>query len=121
MCQHKTNITIAIFLVSSSLSATKLLSGLNTKDFLNINSLEIEWSHNPFIHPQNNIGVDEMTLFAIVYSKKKSAALINDQIVKVGDKIGSSEIVDIQKQTVILRNESGIHALSFKRNKNEKS
>jgi hypothetical protein len=110
-----------IFFISTTLfSLTRPLSGLNTKDFLNIDKLGVEWKDNPFIHPQDNAGVDEMTLFAVVFSKKKSAALINDQIVKIGDKIGSSEVVDIQKQTVILRNESGIHSLSFKRNKNEK-
>ncbi len=109
-----------LFLICFSLQAARPLSGLNTKDFFDVQKTLTKWQNNPFIQRGDTAGIDELVLFAIVYNKDNAAALINNQIVKTGDKIGSLEVVSIEKQQVILRNENGVFKLSFKRKKNEK-
>ena len=101
------------------LQAGPLLSGLNSKDFNQVQKSSLEWKGNPFIQQVEESGIDELKLLAIVYSKNKAQALINSQIVKKGDKIGSFKVVSIERQSVILRNDNGIFNLPFKRMKNE--
>ena len=103
------------------LHAGQLMSGVNSKDFNDAQKKPIVWKNNPFMQHLEDPGTDELTLLAIVYSEKKARALINDQIVKNGDEIGSFKVVSIQRQRVILRNENGIFSLQFKRKKNEKT
>jgi hypothetical protein len=96
------------------------LSGLNTTDFQASQQAQVQWKNNPFVQQTEGLGVHSLNLFAIVHGKNNAAALINDQIVKTGDKIGTAEIVSIEKQHVVLRNENGIFKLLFKSKKNEK-
>ena len=114
-------IKILLFFVCLSLHAGRPLSGLNTRDFLGITKNLLDWKDNPFIQRSEELTLDDLTLFAIVYNKNKAAALINNQIVKKGDKIGSFEVLSIEKQEVVLRNENGIFKLLFRRKKNEKT
>lgn len=123
MCQVKSSFKI-LFMLSfciTALGASRPFSGLNIKDFLDVQKSLVDWGENPFIQHEDDTDISGLTLFAVVYSKKNSAALINDQVVRTGDKIGKSEVVFIDKSEVVLRNENGIFKLSFKRKKNEKS
>ncbi len=109
-----------ILSIPIALHAAAPLSGLNTTDFQNAPKNQVEWKNNPFVRQEDDAGIQELTLFAIIYNKSKAAALIDDQIVEAGDKIGSAEIIQIEKQQVVLRNENGVFRLSFKRKKNER-
>ena len=112
---------LCLLLVCLELQAGRPLTGLNTEDFLDITKNLLDWKDNPFMQRGEEASLDDLTLFAIVYNKNKAAALVNNQIVKKGDKIGSFEVVSIEKQEVILRNDNGIFKLSFRRKKNEKN
>lgn len=109
-----------IWMFCITVQAGRPLSGLNTQDFFDVQKSLIQWGENPFIRNEDVSSFDDLTLFAVVYSKNKSSALINDQIVSVGEMIGSFEVMSIKKREVILRNENGIFKLLFKRSKNEK-
>jgi hypothetical protein len=115
------NKVLGLFFICLSLHATRPLSGLNTKDFLSITENLLNWKDNPFIQRGEEASIEDLTLFAVIYNKNKAAALINNQIVKKGDRIGSFEVVSIQKQEVVLRNDNGIFKLLFRRKKNEKA
>lgn len=114
-------IKVLLFFVCLSLNAGRPSSGLNTKDFLDITKKLTDWKDNPFIQRSEESTIDDLTLFAVVYNKNSAAALINNQIVRKGDKIGSFEVVSIERQEVVLRNENGIFKLLFRRKKNEKT
>lgn len=90
------------------------LSGLNLEDFQSSLHVEPEWDSNPFVKSGDALQTKQMMLLGIIYGKEKSMALINSEIVQVGDKIGSSEVVAIEKQKVVLRNDDGLTQISLK-------
>lgn len=104
---------VLLSLPSFAQDAQKSISGLNVEDFNKAKDANIVWSKNPFLKPANEVAFDELALTGIIYSADEAAALINDMVVKKGDKVGSSEIVEIEKERVILRNENGIFSLGF--------
>ncbi len=89
------------------------LSGLNIEDFQKEPSNKIQWQNNPFVQNLDDVSVHELKLMAIVYREGDAACLISGQVLRQGDKIGSSELVSIEKKGVILRNEHGIFRLSL--------
>src|SRR5882724_6171208 len=89
---------LLLFFFAFDLHAGQFLSGLNTQDFGDVKTSTLNWQDNPFIQHVEESGIDELTLFAIVYSTQKAQALINSQIVKKGDKIGSFTVVSIEQQ-----------------------
>lgn len=93
---------------------TKTLSGLNLEDFSQGVPKSIDWGKNPFLKPVHDVAVDELLLTGIVYREDDRAALINGRMIRKGDKIGTNEVVEIEPERVILRNENGIFELSLK-------
>lgn len=91
----------------------KSLSGLNIQEFEERAESADVWKNNPFVVPAADVAVSDLKLVGIVYSEKDSAAVINDTVAKVGDKIGTNEVVAIEKLRVIVRNENGLFSLSL--------
>jgi hypothetical protein len=112
---------LPLLFLAFDLQASQPKSGLNTKDFSDPKKGTLDWKGNPFIQQGETSGIDELTLYAVVHNQDNAQALINSQIVKKGDKIGTFTVVSIQRQSVILRNDNGVFNLSFKRQKNEKT
>jgi hypothetical protein len=105
---------LIVFIISFSAQAEKKkLSGLNTQDFEDTDLSNVAWGNNPFVIPANAVPVSDLRLTGIVYGIEDSAAIINDQVVRVGDKIGYNEIVGIEKERVIVRNDNGLFGISF--------
>jgi hypothetical protein len=77
------------------------------------------YESNPFVKYGDTPQTKQLTLYGIIHGNSKSLALINSEIVKVGDKIGSTQVVSIEKEKVILRNADGLFQISF-RGTNEK-
>jgi|GEM_PF-3614647 len=91
------------------------LSGLNMEDFEASREAEKpKWESNPFVKYGDAPSTKQMTLYGIVWSPQKSLALINSSVVSVGEKVGSSEVVAIEKAKVILRNSDGLFQITFK-------
>ena len=107
------------------ISSSSIWPELNLKDFgnlskekrLNKNKKTQIWTQNPFLNHAAQKSLVAQKLFAIAYhhddSSKNSFALIGSNIVKVGDKIGQAEIMAIEKNTVIIRNQNGIFKITF--------
>ncbi len=62
-------------------------------------TLHDNWGHNPFILTPVKGG---MVLQGIIWDPAGPKALINDEIVGIGDQIGTMKVLDIQNQKVIL-------------------
>lgn len=93
---------------------SKPLSGLNVEGLQQGKGKELRWKDNPFVQPVESLDVQDLRLTAVVAGDRDSACLINGEILRVGDKIGFSEVVHIEKDHVVLRNENGIFGLSLK-------
>lgn len=84
------------------------------------------WGRDPFNHPKPaaipteasggpsaRSGL-ELTLSAIIYGEGRGLAIINNQILRVGDRVGNKEVVEIKPDRVILRDEAGDEDLRVK-------
>lgn len=93
---------------------TKPLSGLNVEGLQEEKGKELRWKDNPFVQPVESLDVQDLHLTAVVQGEKEAACLINSEVLRVGEKIGFSEVIHIEKDHVVLRNENGIFGLSLK-------
>ncbi|MCX5710266.1 MAG: hypothetical protein NT088_06060, partial [Candidatus Omnitrophica bacterium] len=68
----------------------------------------ISWDRCPFSGKSYSAaeGRQDLTLSGIMWSPKNPLAVINDRIVKAGDKILGSVVIEIDKEKVILNNGS---------------
>jgi len=79
-----------------------------------------QWGRDPFVLPSAQ-GVAEsgteggLKLSAIIYRKNSGVAIINDRILRKGDRIGGKEIAQILADRVILRDGSGERELLVNR------
>ncbi|MBI2091583.1 MAG: hypothetical protein HYT75_01120 [Deltaproteobacteria bacterium] len=106
-------LVLAFALSASAEQGKKALSGLNIEEFEQKKERPTDWSKNPFVIPAADVAVSELKLSGIVYSEKESAAIVSDNIVKIGDKIGSNEVVAIEKMRVVIRNENGLFGIAL--------
>jgi hypothetical protein len=103
----------AVFLLRAAFAEDKPLSGLNVQDFDDKTEKKTDWGNNPFVVPLNDVAISELKLSGIVYSQDMKGAIVGNQIVMIGDKIGSNEVVAIEKNKVVLRNENGLYSLAI--------
>lgn len=89
------------------------ISGLNLEGFETQKDEGLDWSKNPFVQTVEDVTVHELVVTAIVYHPDNAAALINGQVVRKGDHIGISEVVDILEKQVVLRNDAGLFRLAL--------
>lgn len=63
------------------------------------------WKRNPFtLQKAPSTAFNGLVLGGIMFDKEKPLALINNDVVKIGDNIGGNIIVDIKQDRVILNN-----------------
>ncbi len=64
----------------------------------------VDWGRNPFTFPQREeVGsISNLTLFSIILSDEKILALINESVVRAGDKITDKTVKRIEQNRVIL-------------------
>lgn len=110
------------FLFADIKETSTPLSGLNLEDFKSTpDARSQEWGSNPFVKYGDNPQAKQMILYGIVHGPHKAMALINSEVVRVGDKIGSSEVVSIERGKVILRNDDGLFQITMRGAPNEKT
>ena len=70
--------------------------------------LKLDWGRDPFFSSYSSVSLKggNLSLKGISFSQNKPAALINTEVVFVGDKIGKAKVIDIEKDKVLLE-ESG--------------
>lgn len=92
-----------------------VFSGLNLDDFESGTSGVQIWENNPFVKPTTDVSISDLELTGIIFGGPgKAAAIISDHVLFEGDKIGTSTLVGIERERVILRNEEGLFSLSLK-------
>jgi len=87
------------------------LSDINL-DWLERQEKYKQWGRDPFILPSaqggGELGTESgLKLSAIIYRKNRGVAIINDHILRKGDRIGGKEIAQVLADRVILRDGGG--------------
>ena len=62
-----------------------------------------DWGRNPFVLGAGGFSFAELRLTGIFWDEKAPYALINDVVVKAGDMVSGNQVVDITKESVVLR------------------
>ncbi len=77
--------------------------------------VKLPWGRDPFSASLNkDYRINELKLQGISFGKDKTGfAFINDEIVKKGDRIGDYEVVDVEKEKVLLRKGNQSFYLAF--------
>ncbi len=75
------------------------------------------WGRDPFTNPfgaktlpgRQDQGVDkpQRSLTGIIYSKTQRLAIIGDEVLREGSRVGEKKIVDIRRKSVVLMDGSG--------------
>ncbi len=76
----------------------------------------VDWSRNPFVWPQKEEETGEilnLKVFAIVCDNEKSEAMIDESVVRVGDKIADKTVKHIEQDRVILTDGTKDYVLKF--------
>lgn len=60
------------------------------------------WERNPFTLEENKGDTSDLKLSGILWDENNSQAIINEEVLGKGGKIGEFEIIDIQKDKVTL-------------------
>lgn len=72
------------------------------------------WGRNPFILGRLGAAVaSELSLDGIVWDEESPYAIINDEIVKVGDEIAGNKVIDIKVDSVTLSDGSREYELKL--------
>jgi len=79
----------------------------------------LKWGRDPFLPPEKRketiLKPPELTLTGIVWRKEKASAIINNQILRPGDRIEGIEIIAINKKEVILKGPEGEYLLKLEK------
>ncbi|HUK55938.1 MAG TPA: hypothetical protein VLY20_04700 [Nitrospiria bacterium] len=99
-----------LFLTPAFLRAQPL-SEINTQ-WLERQEKALQWGRDPFVLPgrTNAVGSEangELHLSAIIYRSGRGVAIINNKILRKGDKIDGKQITDILEDRVVLQGPAG--------------
>lgn len=81
-----------------------------------ISAKEIEWGRDPFVKAperKEKEGTIGLTLEGIIWDETNPQAIINNEIVTIGDKINGLEVVEIKKDEVTLTDGKTQHKLEL--------
>ena len=76
----------------------------------------IRWGRDPFLLDVSNVqeqGMEGMVLNGIVADKEKPYAIINNDIVKMGDKVSGMTVIEINEKNVVLDENGQRHTLEL--------
>lgn len=98
--------------VISSLSAPISFETAEIKE----SAIKEDWGRDPFFLgtvSRDDIELDGMVLNGIVWDEANPYAIVNSEVVKVGDKLGNMKIVEITKDSVVLEQDGNRHTLTL--------
>lgn len=110
---------LVMFYANSSFCDSSIISALNVEDFYKEKAPVFDYDKNPFVKNLSKDEIYSLKLFAVAYSDKNKAALINGQIVQENHIIGGATVQEIAKDYVLLSNDGGMFRLAFSGAKNE--
>lgn len=85
-----------------TLHENKLLSFVSTSEQKRAKTSYGSWGGNPFVLQLSSRTITKLVLNGIVWDKVTPRAIISNDIVRIGDKIGNNTVVDIKQDRVIL-------------------
>lgn len=72
------------------------------------------WGRNPFVATKKpGEPIEELNLGGILWDKDKPVAIINDNMVGIGDAVGAYKVVDITQDSVALNDGTEEHTLKL--------
>jgi hypothetical protein len=75
-----------------------------------------KWKRDPFLLDTSNVkeqGMEGLNLNGIVADKENPYAIINDDVVKLGDRINGMTIIEINEKRVVLEQDGQRHTLEL--------
>ena len=121
-------VVILIFLVTSHMSKSGSGKGvLKTEVYHTSESAmtivsepeswdELKWGRDPFLPDTSNTkeqGMEDLALNGIMPDKQNPYAIINNEIVKLGDKVGGMTVIEINENNVVLDENGERHTLEL--------
>lgn len=98
--------------VTSSLSAPISFETAEIEE----SAIKEGWGRDPFFLgnvSRDDIELDGMVLNGIVWDEDSQYAIVNGEVIKVGDKLGDKKIVEINKDSVVLEQDGNRHTLTL--------
>ena len=74
------------------------------------------WGRDPFLFgasTMTSFGLEGLLLNGIVWDKENPYAIINNDVVKIGDKIGDITVVEINEESVVMEEDGEQHTLDL--------
>lgn len=122
-------IIILFFLIANGISRPKTNKAVPKIDFLTSESTvssfmdnEVqaasrkEWKRDPFLLDTSNIeehGMEDLDLSGIAADKENPYAVINNDVVKLGDKVNGMTVIEINEKNVVLDENGKTHTLEL--------
>ena len=77
------------------------------------------WGRNPFVLNMKNFTGSTLVLNGVIWDDQKPMAIVNDNVVGVGDHVGANTVIDIQQDRVMLSDGTNNVELKWERKNSE--
>lgn len=78
---------------------------------------KLRWGRDPFLLDTSNMqeeqGMEDLVLNGIMPDKQNPYAIINNKVVKLGDKVGGMTVIEINESNVVLDENGQRHTLEL--------
>jgi len=121
-------VIILIFLVTSHVSKSGVGKGASKNEAYHASESamtavsepeswdKLRWGRDPFLLDTSNAkeqGTEDLTLSGIMPDKQDPYAIINGEVVKLGDKAGGMTVIEINENSVVLDENGKRHTLEL--------
>ena len=121
-------VVILIFLVTSHMSKSGRAKGVSKTETYHASESavtivsepeswdELKWGRDPFSPDAANTkeqGLEDLALSGIMPDEQDPYAIINDEVVKLGDKAGGMTVIEINENNVVLDDNGQRHTLEL--------
>ena len=121
-------VIILIFLVTSHMSKSGGSKGVSKNEAYHTSESamtivsepeswdKLRWGRDPFLPDTSNTkeqGMEDLALNGIMPDKQNPYAIINNEVVKLGDKVGGMTVIEINENNVVLDENGQRHTLEL--------
>ena len=121
-------VVILIFLVASHMSKPGAGKGASKNEVYHTSESamtivpepeswdKLRWGRDPFLPDTSNTkeqGMEDLALNGIMPDKQNPYAIINNEVVKLGDKVGGMTVIEINENNVVLDENGQRHTLEL--------
>ena len=121
-------VVILIFLVTNHMSKSSGSKGVSKNEAYHTSESammavsepesrdKLRWGRDPFLPDTSNMqeqGMEGLALNGIMPDKQNPYAIINNKVVKLGDKVGGMTVIEINESNVVLDENGQRHTLEL--------